>query len=68
MNSVKINTIINNSQVLLTDLNRFNGKPVEIFINEIIHLKPNLKIWHYSGKVDLKGNLDTQNIRDLAYE
>ena len=68
MNAIKINTVIKNDNFLLTDLEKFVGKTVEISITEYIENKKITKKWQCSGLADLKGALDVQNIRDLAYD
>ena len=68
MNTVRINTLIKNEQFLLTDLKKFVGKRVDIFISEVKNNTDNIKKWQFSGSVDLKGLLDEKNIRDLAYD
>ncbi len=68
MNTVRINTLIKNEQFLLTDLKKFVGKRVDIFISEAKNNSQNTKKWQFSGALDLKGMLDEKNIRDLAYE
>ena len=68
MNVVKTNTLIQNEEFLLTNLKKFIGKRVNIFITEV-NEKPNkIRNWQFSGSVDLKGVLDDKNIRDLAYD
>jgi len=68
MNTVRINATINNEQLLLTDLKKFIGKNVEIFISEVKDNTVKMKKWHLSGSVKLNGILDEKNIRNLAYD
>ena len=68
MNTIRINTVIKDEKLMLTDLKKFIGKRVDILISEAQNKKDNKKKWKHSGSADLNGLLDDKNIRNLAYE
>ncbi len=68
MDTVKFRTVLKNTKIELSELEKFIGKEVEITIKEIPNRKSIKREWSCAGSLHLKGQLDELNIRDFAYE
>ncbi len=69
MEAIAFQIKLDSSTIELPNVGRFIGKDVIITIVEVpSEEKPKKKNWRYIGAIKLNGQLDNQNIRDLAYE
>lgn len=69
MNTITIRKRLNSDVLKLgKQVKSLLGKNVEIVIREIDDPKPAKREWHFFGSIDLKGKLDSVNIRDFAHD
>ncbi len=69
MNSMAFQIRLDTNIIQLPNASGFIGKEVIIMVVEIVQeAKPQKTTWRYLGAANMKGTLDNQNIRDLAYE
>jgi hypothetical protein len=69
MEAVAFQLKLASNTIQLPNVGRFIGKDVIVTIIEVPGgEKPKTKKWQYIGSVELNGQLDDKNIRDIAYE
>ncbi|MEK7255899.1 MAG: hypothetical protein AAB316_14205 [Bacteroidota bacterium] len=69
MNALAFQVRLDSNVIHLPPLKSMIGKNVIITIVEVPAMAmPKKKIWRYIGSVNLGGQLDNLNIRDLAYD